>query len=344
MGFWQGMNEGITYVLDQKNQAKRDQQAYDWEREKFNRSLLESRRESYLQLAADRNEKQAALKQEIGLAVGYGLSEGAATALQNSGQLSILLNIADKNGGVLDKAYVKDLDATVSTLLKDADDATKSKALISGFSTGRDVKDPQESALALSEAILTATTMEDLDRVSASLYNPGESTAMPAFDINFRAASGAEPSETKAMRSEIASKLQPYFKNSFDLDPTTKMYDTAQSAAPEVLQLLNTAEDAARRLAYSATAQLSPTEAAAAVSAQIEAAITGAKGATAVDILNNFEMVMTNPVEFAKNFTPAPRPEVTDPESEAGQMSGALADTASNADGFNSILDENYGM
>ena len=343
MGFWQGMNEGLTYVLDQRNQAKRDQQAYDWEREKFNRGLLETRRESYLKLAADRSEKDAALKQQVALAHGLGLTTEVAVALQNSGQLSLFLDQYDKKGKI-DKAYISELNDTVSTVLKGADDATKANAMIAGVSTDRDVTNPQESAMALSEAILSATSMEDLDKVSASLYKPVDATALPAFDINFGVASGPDSSDTKAMRSEIAAKLQPYFKESFAINPYTQSYDISQSAPPEVLRLFNAAEETARRMAYGPSSQLSPTDAAAAVSGQIEAAVTGAKGSTATDILNNFDLVMTNPVEFAKNFTPAPRPEVTDPEGEAGQMAGALADSASNADGFNSILDENYGM
>lgn len=86
MGFWQGMNEGLTYIMDKRarekelaqakeeRQLERDLRAKEreedraFERQMFQEKLLESRRETLFQLLGKRRQTQAEASQFAGKA------------------------------------------------------------------------------------------------------------------------------------------------------------------------------------------------------------------------------------------------------------------------------------
>jgi len=327
MGFWQGMNEGLTYVLDRKAAREADEKAYAFEREKYQRTLLENRREAYLELAAKRAERESAQNAQLGAAMGLGLTETTAVALQNSGQLGFFLDQYDKNKKV-DPEYVKDLNTFIDDKLKEAGDDTIARAMILGVSTERDTKDPEQSVLAMVEAIYGATSSEELDEISKGLYSSGDSGAIPPFKLDFSYASGAEETETKNIRSEIATKLQPYFTDAFIQNPETGEVTISQNADRSVAELFSLAEERARDMAFGPTRSMTPTDAAATVAKNIQTAVTTAKTAGAKDLVINFDAVMVDPVTFSQNFTPI---ETTPPpiptEQEVEQVGDALGNS-----------------
>lgn len=50
MGFWQGMNEGLTYVLDKKAAEASEEKQYAFIREEYQRKLIDGRRDKLLEL------------------------------------------------------------------------------------------------------------------------------------------------------------------------------------------------------------------------------------------------------------------------------------------------------
>lgn len=339
MGFWQGINEGLTYVLDQKAAEASEEKAYAFKREEYQQTLLAQRQERYLERLAQKVEKEDSMKAQVGAAISLGLTGKTAVALQNTGQLSLFLDQYDKNKKV-DPKFVEDLNLTVSKYLEEADDETISTAMINGVSTERDTTNPEESATALVEAIYSATTPEQLDEISQKVYAPTESTAMEPFKLDFGYTSGPEETETKNIRNEIASALQVQFKDAFTVNERTGDLTVSQNADRSVANLFAMAEERARELAFGPERSLSPTDAAAFVSGQIRTAVTvGNVGAQA--LVDNFDTVLTDPKTFAETFVqPAPVVPVaqvnpTETEAEVGQLGNALADAP-----FGSIVDE----
>jgi len=342
MGFWQGMNEGLTYVLEKKAAKETEDRAYAFKREEYQQTLLAAYQDRYIERLAKKTETEEATKAELSMGIKLGLTDRTALALQNTGQLSLFLDQYDKNKKV-DPKFVEDLNLTVTRYLEEADDETISTAMINGVSTERDTTDPEESATALAEAIYSATSLEEVQKLGAKVYAPIESTSMEPFSLDFGYASGPEEAETKNIRSEIASALQAQFTDSFVVNERTGDITVAQNADRSVANLFALAEERARDLAFGPERSRSPTDAAAFVAGQIRTAVnTGNIGAQA--LVDNFDEVLVDPKTFAENFVqPAPVVPVvpvnpTTTEAEVGQLGNALADVP-----FGSIVDGNAG-
>jgi hypothetical protein len=349
------MNEGLTYLLDKRSarisedrayaaDKAKDDRRYAFEREQFERGLLESRKEAYLKILAEKQETVAEQKAQLGLAVGLGVDPEVATALQSSGQLGLLLDQYDKNKK-LDPSYIEGLNLVVKKRLQDGDmdEEAASKAMIAGFSTERDTSDPQEAVLAAYDAVLSATTPEELDAASQKVYTPSRKDSVGPFKVDFGYASGAEESETKAMRGELASKLQTYFKDSFTEDPQTGAIVLSANADPDVQRMFNAAEERARNMAFGPTRTASPTDAAAEVAKSIETVVTGSKGTVgAKAIADNFDQVLLDPIAFSQSLTPVAKiPEdeplaPLTPEEEFEQVGDAFGEQD-----FYSVVDQN---
>jgi hypothetical protein len=328
MGFWQGVNEGLTYVLDKREARQSEEKQLAYDREKFERTLFENNRGIATQLALERGKEKKALEKKLAYGMSLGLSETTASALLSSGQLDNFLTRYEKNDKI-DPSFVTNLNTYVEGKIND--DETLTKALLAGVDTNRDVSSEGQSELAILESVLSATSQEDLDKLSPVLY--GESTsvaAIPRFDVNFSGLSGPESSETAAMRREIAGGLSTYFKDSFTPTDTGELV-ISQSAEPAVRNLFNEAERAARRIAFGPRSSMSPTDASAYVVSQIETAMRASKGVTADAILNNFSYVLNDPMGFAKEFNALPQPEPV--TLDAGTAVEDLGDT--NTFGFN---------
>ncbi len=54
MGFWQGMNEGLTYVLDKKAAEASEEKQYAFRREEYQRQLIDGRMDSLFKVALER--------------------------------------------------------------------------------------------------------------------------------------------------------------------------------------------------------------------------------------------------------------------------------------------------
>jgi hypothetical protein len=345
MGFWAGMNEGLTYVLEKKAAKEAEDRAYAFKREEYQQTLLAQRQERYLERLAKKAEVEEATKAELSMGIKLGLTDRTALALQNTGQLSLFLDQYDKNKKV-DPKFVEDLNLTVSRYLEEADDETISTAMINGVSTERDTTDPEESAAALAEAVYSATTPEQLDEISQKVYAPTESTTMEPFKLDFGYASGPEEAETKNIRNEIASALQVQFTDSFIVNERTGDITIAQNADRSVASLFAMLEESARGLAYGPERSRTATDAAAFVAGQVRTAInTGNIGAQA--IIDNYDAVLTDPKTFAESFVQSPPPvpagnpvplvnvNPTTTEAEVGQLGNDLAEST-----FGSTVDQ----
>lgn len=342
MGFWQGINEGLTYVLDQKAAKETEDRAYAFKREEYQKTLLAAYQDRYIERLAKKTETKAALQEELSTGILLGLSDTNALILQRTGQLSLIIDQYEKNKKV-DKEYMKDLDLTITNYLKDSDDETISTAFINGVSTDRDTTDPEESATALAEAIYSATSLEELQKLGGDVYAPVGVTSMAPLDLNFNYVSGPELSETKAMKSQIASSLQSQFVDSFAVNQFGESDIAPDNTDVGVANLFALATERAKDLAFSPDSILSPTEAAAFVSEQIRTAVNSGNLSAQV-ILDNFDAVLENPdTIFTPTTTTAPvvnPPPVVDvnPTDTEEELQGLITGTAEST--FGSTVDQ----
>ena len=126
------------------------------------------------------------------------------------------------------------------------------------------------------------------------------------------------------MRRELTNGLRTYFETSFE--PTaTGEYALTQNPDPAVRRLFNEAERTARQLAVDPFSGYNATDASAFVIQQIESVLSvPGVPVTAQDILDNFQLVLQQPDEFLKSFTPTttPPPVVVQPSAE--QVTNAM--------------------
>lgn len=349
MGFWQGINEGLTYVLDKKAEKESEDRAYAFKREEYQKTLLAAYQDRYIERLAKKTATKAAMQAELSAGIKLGLSDTSALVLQRTGQLSLFLDQYEKNKKV-DKKFVEDLNLTVTKYLEEAGDEVISTALINGVSTDRDTTDPEQSAEALAEAIYSATSVEDLQRrFGAEVYAPVGVTPMEPLDLNFNYVSGPDFTDTKAMRNQIASALQTQFADSFARDQFTGEVSIApDNPDKNVADLFALAEQRAGELAYSSQSTLSPTQAAAFVTDQIRTAVN-AGNLSAQVILENFDAVLEKPETiFTPTTTAAPvvnpipevpiNPSATPTETEE-ELQGLITGTADST--FNNIVSSN---
>lgn len=356
MGFWQGLNQGLSEVSAQRERKReleariqseeadrefRRQEAEEgrrFQREMFRQQATENMRGTALEVAMRRQEEAKASRNKVALGVSIGLSETAATALLRSGQLDLFLSQYEKSQKK-DPTFVTALNSFVEEKMADAPPEAVSATLLAGISTDRDVSDPKEAELALMEAILAANEPEQLDELYTKLLTTSSTpyTPLPTFEVDFTTLAGPEETETRAIRRELAESLGTYFEGSFSVTDTGDVI-VNQSAAPEVQQLFNEAQRRARDMAFGPTRKFTPTDAARAVATSLETAIQGTKGmAKAGDILQNFDTILTDPQAFVSTFTP---PTVTVPEpTKPEAVVEGLGDTNM---GFGFDVDEEF--
>lgn len=98
MGFWQGVNEGLTYVLDQKAAEASEEKAYAFRREEYQRTLVDNRRDRLLELKIARGGSDAEASALTGQAQAFysrlgkeDLNDPRAQALLNNPALAAQL-------------------------------------------------------------------------------------------------------------------------------------------------------------------------------------------------------------------------------------------------------------
>ena len=347
MGFWQGLQQASQIQREErarqeeiKLRKEERESEHKWDMDKFQMQVLEGRRNDLLKNKAERLAADQELRQQITFATNLGLSKEGAILMQSTGHLSLLFDQYEKNKKV-DPNFMKSLDARLQTIAKDLPDETKSKILLAGASTDRDTTDPEQAELASYEAILSATTAEQLDEIAMTLYTPPSPVSIPSLGgIDFGYASGGSSEETKKISSELARKLRPYYQDSFIDDPVTGDIRVRQDANTDVLKLFNALEERVSGMVFTPTREYSIPGAISNVASSVETVI---KKVPAKDIFENLDNILVDPEGFLSNFsgtTPvasAPvEPASRSTEEQVEDMGDALANST-----FNTIVEKN---
>jgi hypothetical protein len=338
MASWQGVLQGLMMYED----AKKAEADRAYEREVFERTLTEQRRNALIPELRDLREARRTRLQQIQTAVGIGLSETTAMALQRSGQLGLFLASYDENDGV-DPQYIAALDELVTRELTErgANDDTVAAAILSGTSTSRDVSDPDQAMLSITESIISAQTFEEIEAAQESLFDASATpSAIRTFDIDFGGMTGLSTADTKAVRRELAETLMPFFQDAFEITADGDVIIT-QQAGPEVASLFNEAERTARDLATGPQREFTVTNAANYVASQIESAARNSNQVDAGNMFENFDLIVNDPAAYVEQFnTTNPNPAgVPDPTTELPDPAAAVSSLGA-VSPFDEIIDE----
>lgn len=346
MGVWQGIYEAHLGIVERKDREKELQQARedrmrerqedaDRAESQFNREILERRREMSLGVLKEFREEEKAIAQKVSAGVAYGLTETTASALLGSNQLDIFLKNAEKSG--VDPEYITSLNTVVEAKVGDNPELAAKIMLNGSTQTGFDPSSPEKTMRQIAENILDATTPEELQEVTSSLSGPSIAS-IPTLPLNLNedVMRGRTSAETKAYRSEVASRLSPYFENSFTTTDTGEVV-ISENASPEVNQLFNKTANYGLSLFTGAQAQMTPTQAADLVVRRIEAARNVLGTAPALEMAQNFEQLMADPEGWANTVKTAPAP--TTPTAaltaeEAARLAGSTGAAIAESSGI----------
>lgn len=296
MGMWQGILQGMNMIQEER-EAEKDRAL---QREMFERKIFEDRRNAMLpELRALREARQERLSR-INTGVAIGLEPPVANALERSGQLGLFISSYDSNDG-MDPQYVSSLNRYITERLSDADDETVAEVALNGINTERDVSDPDEALLAISEAFFSASDSGDLDEI-ADMLSSASSTGgrIRPFSVSFGGASGLTQAETKAIRRELAETLNTYFEDAFEIQDGDVII-TSQ-ASDEIQDLFNEAERAARGLASGPQRQFVATDAANFISTRIQEAVRGMDQVDAGVLYEGFNVLVASPEDFLQTY------------------------------------------
>jgi hypothetical protein len=346
MGVWQGIYEAHLGIVERKDREKELQQARedrmrerqedaDRAESQFNREILERRREMSLGVLKEFREEEKAIAQQVSAGVAYGLTETTASALLGSNQLDIFLKNAEKSG--VDPEYIASLNTIVEAKVSDNPELAAKIMLNGSTQTGVDPSNPDKTMGQIAENIVKATKLEELQEITSRLSGPSIAS-IPTIPLNLNedVMRGRTSAETKAYRSEVATRLSPYFEDSFTTTDTGEVV-ISQNASPEVNQLFNKAANYGLSLVTGAQAQMTPTQAANLVVNKIEEARNILGTAPALEMAQNFEQLMADPEGWANTVKIAPPPTTPTaalPAEEAARLAGSVPEALVNNSGI----------
>ena len=259
---WQGILAGLESAeasrerrLDREEarQARADALRFREEdvalrREQFERTLLEKRRSSLLPFLKERMDADRASQEMIQSGISAGLNPTVADALYRSGQLQAQLETIEKNN--YSPTIIKGISDTVLEQLNrnspegEAESEELSSAMDEVFSSGVDLRDPEDSMTAVMQAIINATSIEQLESVQETLFRPRPKTGVSRFDLQ-RDAEGIGQTDVSRARTEIINRIESAFgANNFVLEADGTR-NLAPNAAPDVAMVVNRALDEA---------------------------------------------------------------------------------------------------
>lgn len=260
MGMWQGLYTGLQNVRERQERERERQERRDllleereirqrereedmaFRREMFNSQILETRREAMMRLLAERREQSRAVQQQINGAVSLGIERPAAEALYRSGQLGLVVNSLQEQD--LSRNQINAISQEVMRQLGERASSDSVAAAIVGVATGgADLTDPREAELAITESILQATGIEELQELYGGVLEiGGAGPGMSPFDISVTTA-GVDQTEDRRIRSAIIERLQPLFgPNTFEVTSTGD-YVFAPNAPTDVVNLVTRLSD-----------------------------------------------------------------------------------------------------
>jgi hypothetical protein len=321
MGMWQGILAG--YQNAQERRLRREELAL--EREKFERALLERRRDAVMERLRNNLAESRAERELMDQARQAGLEPTVIGALARTGELSTIMESIEASD-VIDREYIQGLNGRVMEALGDQaeeDPDSIAAAILRGVNTGRDVSDPYQAQLAAMEAVYSAENIEDLQAAEmASLRLGTGQEGMDPFGVAYGPIEGVDTTVTGRMRSDIIERVAPYLGDSVGQDLEGRYYirETAPSSVTSLIDRM--ADDALERVTAVGN-NLTEPRAVQEVTRPITTIFETARTLPVDTVWQNYEEVVTNPESFLERImsTPSDVPTVDTPPSQTAPLS-----------------------
>ena len=246
---WQGILQGL--MLADEERARREgieearaarQEDMAFRREMFNSQILEARRTEALAIAAERRALDREVQQAINGAVAMGFDRPAAEALELSGQLGFVMRSLEAQD--FSRERINAMSQEVLRQLGDrANEETVSQAIVGVVGSGANLNNPREATLAITESLLSAQGIEEVEALRGRLASTEtDSRGMAPFEISMGTANIDLP-EVQRIQNQVVQRLQPLFgENTFEISTSGDLIFAA-NAPTDVVNLVTSITD-----------------------------------------------------------------------------------------------------
>jgi hypothetical protein len=250
---WQGILQGLMLADAEKEKrlAREDtiaarEEARAFQREMFNAQVLESRRQTVLQLMMAEREKNAALQAEVRGAAARGLSMDVAQVLQQTGQLGIVMETLEKENyspNVL-RAYEDSIRQQISRNSEEEEvsDESVANVLTRSLERGANLDNPRNSYGIMLEEVLNETSIESLEDMQLRMMEGQQRQAMAPLDLATYTG-GVDTAEQARIRNQLIDRFSSAFGPNVFRKLEDGSFEISANAPPEVSMLVNRAVD-----------------------------------------------------------------------------------------------------
>lgn len=317
---WKGILQGMMLVDEEKARKEQIAEARSVREEDrafrldlFNREILENRRGEILKTLAERRALDKEVQKEINAGVALGFDRPVAQALYSSGQLPFVIASMEKQD--LSVQQRKAINESIMSQLGDrATEDNIANAVVDVTQSGADLSDPRAASVAIAEAVLNATGIEELEALRGKVDVGDSLSSITPFDISMSTAN-IDLTEVSKVRSEVIKRLQPLFgANTFGVNTEGQYYFTPNAPA-DVTRLVTRITDQVVSSATQVGGDQMTTNSAIQAFTNPILDLTDQGPVDVSQINKNFGLlVQGGPDKFFESFTPT-APVVTTPEA-----------------------------
>jgi hypothetical protein len=273
------------------------------EREKFERALLERRRDAVMERLRENLAESRAERDLMEQARQAGFEPTVIAALARTGELTTIMS-AIAEDDVLDRDYIQGLNGAVIEALGDRaeeDPDSIAAAVLRGVNTGRDVSDPFQAQIAALEAVHSAENMEQLQAAELASIRGTTQESMDPFGVSYGPIEGIDGVVANRLRDSILERVAPFLGDSVGRDPEGRYYvrDTAPTSVTSLVNRLT--DDAVERMMSPGT-NLTEPRAVQEVTRPITTIFETARTLPVDTVWQNYEEVRTNPESFLERI------------------------------------------
>ena len=329
---WKGILQGMMLVDEERARKEQIAEARSVREEDrafrldlFNREVLENRRNEVLRTLAERRALDKEVQAEINAGVALGFDRPVAQALYSSGQLPFV--VASMKEQDLSVQQRKAINESIRTQLGDrASEDTIANAVVGVTQSGANLSDPRAASVAIAEAVLNATGIEDLEVLRGQIDIGDSSPRVDPFDISMSTAN-IDLTEVAKVRSEVIKRLQPLFgANTFGVNTEGEYYFTPNAPA-DVTRLVTRITDQVVSSATQVGSDQMTTNSAIQAFTNPILDLTDQGPVDVSQVNRNFGLlVLGGPDKFFESFTPT-EPVVTTPEAASDPAAAMKAMT-----------------
>jgi hypothetical protein len=254
MGMWQGLYLGLQNIrerdernLDREEARRAREEDMAFRREMFQAQVLESRRNTVLEVLASRRQQEAQSQAEVRGAVARGFSLETAQFLQRTGDLNFIMEsaAAENYSPSVIRAYEDSARQLIARNSEEGEVSDESVGIVlsRSFERGADLNDPRSSYSIMLEEVLNETSIEKLEDMQLRLMEDQQRQAMAPPTGLATYTGGVDTTEQARIRNQLIDRFSSAFGPNVFRKLEDGSFEISANAPPEVSMLVNRAVD-----------------------------------------------------------------------------------------------------